>query len=93
MGPDHRLDLPDYSFTGKKKEWLRYAENWCDRRDFRVAEEDDLDPEETAAVTAAWRATRPSGAKDVTFLNRPVVDGPEPGVRRFSLRSRPTMNY
>ena len=87
MGPDHRLDLPNYSFAGKKKEWLRYAENWCDRRDFRVAEEDDLDPEETAAVTAAWRATRPSGEKDVTFLNRPTTGDPEPGVRQFSLRA------
>ena len=87
MGPDHRLDLPGYTFTGKKKEWLRYAANWCDRRDFHIAEENRCDPAELDAVSEAWRATRPTGQREVTFLNRPMAAGPEPGVRRFTLRS------
>ena len=88
MGPDHRLDLPGYTLRGKKKEWLRYAANWCERRDYTIAEAgpDDLPPAELREVAAAWRATRPTGAREVTFLNRPLVATPEPGVRRFTLR-------
>ncbi|MFH5803620.1 phosphatidylglycerol lysyltransferase domain-containing protein [Alienimonas sp. DA493] len=89
MGPDHRLDLPGYSLSGKPKEWLRYAANWCGRRDYAVAEEseaDELTPAEVREVSEAWRATRPLGTHEVTFLNRPLVDVPEPGVRRFVLR-------
>ncbi|QDT14576.1 phosphatidylglycerol lysyltransferase domain-containing protein [Alienimonas californiensis] len=89
MGPDHRLDLPDYSLSGKPKEWLRYAANWCARRDYTVAEEsaaDELTPEEVREVSEAWRSTLPLGTHEVTFLNRPLVDEPEPDVRRFVLR-------
>ena len=88
MGPDHRLDLPTYSLSGKKKEWLRYAANWCERRDYVIEEAapDDLPPDELRAVSEAWRATRPTGEREVTFLNRPLVLEPEPGVRRFALR-------
>ena len=86
MGPDHRLDLPDYTFRGKDKEWLRYAANWCGRRDYQIREEDPP-AAELEAVTEAWRATRPSGTREVTFLNRPMVLEPEPGVRRFTLRA------
>ena len=88
MGSDHRLDLPEYSLSGKPKEWLRYAANWCGRRDYVVAEAgpDDLSADEVTEVSEAWRATRPLGAREVTFLNRPLVPDPEPGVRRFALR-------
>ena len=100
MGPDHVLRLPGYSLSGKKKEWLRYAANWCDRRGFVAAEDPRLTAAEVRAVSDAWRATRPADSGEITFLNRPfrpaAVDaapdgdpgsGPvEPGVRRFSLR-------
>ena len=88
MGPDHRLDLRRYSFRGKNKEWLRYAANWCERRDYRIDEAGDggLSAAEIAEVSGAWRATRPTDSREITFLNRPLVAEPEPGVRRFTLR-------
>ena len=88
MGPDHRLDLATYDFRGKQKEWLRYAANWCARRDYRIGEAGpgDLTAGAMREVSEAWRATRPTGHREVTFLNRPLSDDPEPGVRRFTLR-------
>ncbi|NNJ26588.1 phosphatidylglycerol lysyltransferase domain-containing protein [Alienimonas chondri] len=89
LGPDLRLDLPTYTLSGKPKEWLRYASNWCGRRDYVVKEEaseDDLSAAEVLEVSEAWRSTLPPGTREVIFMNRPLVATPEPGVRRFVLR-------
>ena len=38
MGFDTTLDLENYDFCGKSKEWLRYASNWINKRNFKIQE-------------------------------------------------------
>jgi len=85
MGVDTTIDLADYHFNGKQKEWLRYAANWCARRDYRIVEAsfDEVHPDEVEAVSEAWRKTRTVKQKEVRFLNRPIVLEEEPNVRKF----------
>ena len=85
MGIDTTIDLPNYNFNGKQKEWLRYASNWCSRRDYRIVEAgfDDVHPDQVEAVSEAWRETRTVKQKEVRFLNRPIVLQDEPDVRKF----------
>ena len=87
MGVDTTIELPEYDFKGKHKEWLRYAENWTKRRGFRVAEcsFEDVEDSEVEAVSEAWRKTRTVKRKEVRFLNRPIVLNDEPDVRKFFL--------
>ena len=89
MGVDTTLDLPDYTFAGKQKEWLRYAANWSQRRGFEISEAgfDQVTPAEVEQVSEAWRKTRTVKRKEVRFLNRPIVLTDEPGVRKFFYRS------
>ena len=79
MGVDTTLDLRGYDFRGKKKEWLRYAANWCERRDYRVEEPPagawPLD--ELADVSRRWKATRSVSDREVRFLNRPLTLAPD----------------
>ena len=89
MGTDTTIDLADYSFSGKQKEWLRYASNWCARRDYRIVETsfDEVHPDQVEEVSEAWRKTRTVKQKEVRFLNRPIVLEDEPDVRKFFLFS------
>jgi len=82
MGTDTTIDLADYNFNGKQKEWLRYASNWCTRRDYRIVEAsfDEVHPDEVETVSEAWRKTRTVKQKEVRFLNRPIVLEDEPTV-------------
>ena len=97
MGVDTTLDLRTYDFRGKPKEWLRYAANWCERRDYRVEEPaaGDWPTDELGEISRAWKATRSVSDREVRFLNRPLRLAPddraaEPGggadVRPFLLR-------
>ena len=86
MGVDTNIDLQTYNFTGKEKEWLRYADNWIRRRDYEVKEclHGEVSAEAIETVSEAWRGTRTVKRKEVRFLNRPiVVEVPEPEVRKF----------
>ena len=85
MGTDTTIDLADYNFNGKQKEWLRYASNWCARRDYRIVEAsfNDVHPDQVESVSEAWRKTRTVKQKEVRFLNRPIVLEDEQGVRKF----------
>ena len=85
MGIDSTLDLDEYDFAGKQKEWLRYAANWSDRRDFEIVEAgfDTIIPEVVEKVSEAWRKTRTVKRKEVRFLNRPIVMKDELDVRKF----------
>ncbi len=89
MGVDSSLDLAEYNFNGKQKEWLRYASNWCARRDYRIDEAsfDEVLPEDVEGVSEAWRKTRTVKQKEVRFLNRPIVLKDEPDVRKFFFHS------
>lgn len=85
MGIDSTLDLPDYNFAGKQKEWLRYAANWSNRRDYQIREANfaEITPAAVEQVSEAWRKTRTVKRKEVRFLNRPIVMEDEPNVRKF----------
>lgn len=86
MGLDTCLDLNDYSFNGKEKEWLRYADNWVRKHGFQTVEINVRQREaEIAALSEAWRSTRTIKRKEVRFLNRPIVLDEEPDTRRFGL--------
>lgn len=85
MGVDTTLDLQDYDFKGKEKEWLRYAANWSTRRGYRIEEAsfEEVSPSRVESVSEAWRKTRTVKRKEVRFLNRPIVMQDEPDVRKF----------
>lgn len=89
MGVDTTLFLPEYTFDGKHKEWLRYASNWTRKRGYQIIESDFVDgtSDEVEEVSEAWRKTRTVKRKEVRFLNRPIVLANEPDVRRFFLRA------
>lgn len=89
MGVDTTLDLADYDFKGKEKEWLRYASNWTRKRDYRIVEStfDEVTPEQVEGVSEAWRRTRTVKRKEVRFLNRPIVLEDEKDIRKFFLFS------
>ncbi len=87
MGIDTTLNLSDYTFGGKKKEWLRYAGNWIDRRGYEIREATyaDITAASVEQISEAWRETRTVKQKEVRFLNRPIVLEDEPDVRKFFL--------
>lgn len=89
MGVDTRLELQEYDFKGKQKEWLRYASNWTRRNGYQIVESDfdEVTPFQIEEVSEAWRKTRTVKRKEVRFLNRPIVMKKEPDVRRFFLFS------
>lgn len=90
MGVDTRLDLSQYDFDGKKKEWLRYAANWIESHDYTIAElrSDEVSREQVEDVSAEWKKGKTVKKREVGFLNRPVVYEDEPDVRKFYLRDR-----
>lgn len=85
MGIDSTIELADYQFDGKHKEWLRYAANWSQRRDYKIIEAgfDTITPDQVEGVSEAWRKTRTVKRKEVRFLNRPIVLKDERDVRKF----------
>ncbi len=86
IGVDTKLDLENFTFAGKQREWLRYADNWMSRRGYAIREGSfSDDPEQVEHVSESWRQTRTVKRKEVRFLNRPIVLDDEPGVRRFML--------
>lgn len=87
MGIDTTLGLDDYTLGGKKKEWLRYAGNWTDRRGYRVEEASfaQIGADCVEEISEAWRGTRTVKRKEVRFLNRPILLEDEPDVRKFFL--------
>ena len=89
MGVDTTLKLGEYDFAGKQKEWLRYASNWINRRNYRIEELsfDEIEPSQVESVSEAWRKTRTVKRKEVRFLNRPIVLKDEANVRKFFLFS------
>ena len=87
IGADATIQLAQYDFKGKHKEWLRYAANWIQRHGFEVRECNfsEVSETEVEAVSETWRKTRTVKRKEVRFLNRPIVLRDEPNVRKFFL--------
>ena len=80
MGPDTRLDLPNY-----KRKSLRHDFNRSVRDGYVIKEctaaEVGLDA--IRNVSDRWRETRTFADREVSFLNRPIVLEDEPDVRKF----------
>ncbi len=87
IGVDTNLDLQEYDFKGKQKEWLRYADNWIKKHGYEIREAnyDLVSPEQVEAVSEAWRKTRTIKKKEVRFINRPIVLYDELDVRKWFL--------
>jgi lysylphosphatidylglycerol synthetase-like protein (DUF2156 family) len=85
MGPDPRLDLATYEFSGKDKQNLRTAVNRAAREGYVVRECPlaSLDIGDVRALSDQWRATRIIRNRELAFLNRPFVIADEPDVRKF----------
>jgi phosphatidylglycerol lysyltransferase len=87
LGVDTSLELADYDFRGREREWLRYAANWVTRRGMQVLELPLAGGAAEAAreISTAWQATRVFAKREVAFLNRPLSNVDEPDVRKFFL--------
>lgn len=87
IGVDTNLELDNYDFKGKQKEWLRYADNWISNHGFTVAEAtfNEVSPAEVESISESWRKTRTIKKKEVRFINRPIVLEDEPDVRKWFL--------
>jgi phosphatidylglycerol lysyltransferase len=87
MGIDTSLDLRTFNFRGKAREWLRYASNWIQRRGYRIEDGSftRLASSDVRDLSEEWRRTRTVKRREVSFLNRPIVYGDEPDVRKFFL--------
>jgi phosphatidylglycerol lysyltransferase len=85
MGPENRLDLDSFSLSGRVSENLRYAFNRISKLGYVTREHSfaSLDFHEVNAVSEAWRRTRTVHGREIAFLNRPIVLGDEPDVRKF----------
>lgn len=88
MGVDTLLDLKAFSFAGKDREWLRYADNWVSRRGYQIVEGTvGAFEQQIVSVSEAWRTSRTVKRKEVRFINRPIPMRDENDVRRFFLLS------
>ena len=85
MGVESTISLPDYTFRGQKKRWLRIAEAWTTGRGYtaREATTESVGEEQIKAVSLAWRASRYVKHREIRFLSRPLVVKDEPHTRRF----------
>jgi lysylphosphatidylglycerol synthetase-like protein (DUF2156 family) len=85
MGPDTWIELPGYTFSGPKKKQLREAINRMVKRGFETREASltEVGIDKVKAVSDAWRSGKTIRHEEVSFLNRPLVLGEEPEIRRF----------
>jgi lysylphosphatidylglycerol synthetase-like protein (DUF2156 family) len=85
MGYDTHIDLPTYSFSGRKKQTLREALNRMVKRGFVTREGSltEVGIDKVKALHEAWRQTRTFTSEELVFLNRPLLVAEEPDVRRF----------
>ena len=85
MGPDTRIDLANYNFSGREKRSLRLAINRIAKGGYSTKELPFrlIDVKKVEAVSNAWRRTRVIRRREVCFLTRPLVIDDEPDVRAF----------
>lgn len=90
LGPDPRIDLTRYSFSGKDKQNLRTAFNRAAKSGYVIREcaLASLNIDEVRRLSDQWRATRTFGSREVSFLNRPFVPADEIDVRKFFMFDR-----
>jgi lysylphosphatidylglycerol synthetase-like protein (DUF2156 family) len=85
MGPENRLDLDGYNFSGRSKRALRQSINRAAKLGHvtRECSFKSLDSAQVKAVSDAWREQRTVRTREVSFLNRPIVFEDEMDVRKF----------
>ena len=90
LGTETRLDLPNYDFSGAKKENFRKAFNRAAKAGYVIKEGllSSVRIEDVQAVSQAWKRTRPLSSRESTFLIRPLELRDEPDVRTFFLFDR-----
>jgi lysylphosphatidylglycerol synthetase-like protein (DUF2156 family) len=89
LGVDTRLTLPDYDFSGKSKETVRYSERWLAKRgyDFAEVNAEALSLDEITRLSENWRASRIVNRWEMAFLNRPFSPLLGSYMRRFVLKN------
>jgi lysylphosphatidylglycerol synthetase-like protein (DUF2156 family) len=85
MGPENRIDLADYDFSGRSKRALRLSINRAAKLGHvtRECSFKSLDAAQVQAVSDAWRRQRTVRTREISFLNRPMVFEDETDVRKF----------
>jgi phosphatidylglycerol lysyltransferase len=85
MGIETRLDLTEWSVSGRKKQGIRSACNAARRKGIGIREADADAPDFSMvkAVSDSWLRTRKVGTREIIFLDRPLTSVVEAGVRRF----------
>lgn len=88
IGFDTALDLPDYDYSGPKKEKHRYSERWVEKRGFRIIEAHGTGRDDAAIdLSRKWRGGRIVKKREMAFMNRPFPVKIDPMMRRFQLIS------
>ena len=90
MGPDNRIELASYDFTGRAKRNLRNAHNRMRKGGYTIRESSigEVGAERVKAVSETWRRGQTVRSREVGFLSRPMVIGDEPDVRVFFMFDR-----
>jgi lysylphosphatidylglycerol synthetase-like protein (DUF2156 family) len=82
-GPENRIDLAQYDFSGRAKQNLRSAMRRMPKLGYVTRESTitEVGANKIGAVSEAWRRRRTVRRKEIGFLNRPFVLAEEPDVR------------
>jgi lysylphosphatidylglycerol synthetase-like protein (DUF2156 family) len=85
MGPENRIDLDTYNFSGPAQAGLRRAINRTAKLGYvtRECSFAALDLQQVEAVSNAWRRKKTVRTREISFLNRPIVLEDEMDVRKF----------
>jgi lysylphosphatidylglycerol synthetase-like protein (DUF2156 family) len=83
MGPENRIDLARYDFSGRAKRNVRRSFHRMVNRGYTICESSiqEVGVAEVKAVSEAWRGTHTVSGHEVTFLCRPLVFTDDPDVR------------
>jgi len=85
MGPENRIELEGYNFSGRSKRALRLAINRAAKLGHitRECSFRELEAAQVKALSDAWRQQRTVRTREVSFLNRPMAFEDEADVRKF----------
>ena len=85
MGPENRIELEGYNFSGRSKRALRLAINRAAKLGHitRECSFRKLEAAQVKALSDAWRQQRTVRTREVSFLNRPMAFEDETDVRKF----------
>lgn len=86
VGVENEIDTRTYSLSGKRMADLRHYRNKARAGNVTVAEAADTPAlrARLRPVSDAWLPSKSWLARELEFLARPFVDGPEPDVRIFT---------